>query len=179
MITRKRRSTEYVSPTCPPGWAWLLAGILIGIFISFLFYLREIAPQSLPPENALLPPPTENVSSVDNKSEPTDFILFDDSEKPTAKDENKGAIIDSNPNTPITTPGRYLLQVGSFQKEQGAEGLKAYLNSLDVPAFIKKKILNGKWWYIVQIGPFSDLNKLNQIRHILAANNVRVLLRKF
>lgn len=37
MAIQKRRNqrSEYVSSTCPPGWAWLLAGIIIGMFISF------------------------------------------------------------------------------------------------------------------------------------------------
>jgi len=32
---------------CPPGWAWLLAGVLIGVFGSFLYYVTQIAPNPL------------------------------------------------------------------------------------------------------------------------------------
>jgi len=65
---RRKQSSDYVSPTCPPGWAWLLAGILIGAFISFLVYLREIAPR-LPPQAAVVAsqpsqPSTENTTAA-------------------------------------------------------------------------------------------------------------------
>jgi cell division protein FtsN len=45
-VARRTLRREPIVPTasCPPGWAWLFAGIFIGIFVSFLFYLREIAP---------------------------------------------------------------------------------------------------------------------------------------
>ncbi len=175
---RHAQSTEYVSPTCPPGWAWLLAGILIGVFISFLFYLREIAPQSLPPESALSPP-TESVPAASSRPESVDFTLFSDLENPKDND-NEDTVVESNSDLPITIQGRYLLQVGSFRNEPEAEGLKNYLNSLGVPAVIKKTALTEKGrWYRVQIGPFTDLDELNQTRSLLAANNIPALLRKF
>lgn len=45
-MARRTLRREPIVPTasCPPGWSWLFAGIFIGIFVSFLFYLREIAP---------------------------------------------------------------------------------------------------------------------------------------
>jgi len=172
---RRTRDADYVSPTCPPGWAWLLAGILIGMFVSFLFYLREVAPNSLPPENALVPPATENIPSTD-KPPPTDFTFFDDLKKPGGGTSTQTP----NPNQPITVPGRYLLQVGAFRNETEADGLKTYLNSLNILATVNKTTLSDKGrWYRVEVGPFTDLDKLNQTRARLATNNIQAIVRKF
>jgi cell division septation protein DedD len=171
---RRARRSDYVSPTCPPGWAWLLAGILIGIFISFLFYLREIAPHMSPKDNAPVPPLTENRTTMSSE-EPFDLnegFKFE----PTLSTERKTP----NLNFPITVPGRYLLQVGSFQNEQSAKGLKAHLASLGIPAHIEKTMLNetGRW-HRVQVGPFTELDKLNQTHALLADHNISVIARKF
>jgi len=55
-----RRSSEREAAACPSTWLWLLAGILIGIFLSFLMYLRAWVPQipepPATPAQALVPP---------------------------------------------------------------------------------------------------------------------------
>ena len=43
--TTSSRTSEPAA--CPPGWAWLLAGVLIGVFGSFLYYVTQIAPEDL------------------------------------------------------------------------------------------------------------------------------------
>jgi cell division protein FtsN len=179
---RRNRRSEYISPTCPPGWAWLLAGILIGMFISFLIYLREFAPQNLPPESAQVTNPSiTNTKENDPVTPPLEF--YEKLPKPETpntagtKGEEKQA---SQPELPITAPGRYLLQVGSFQDELSAKGLKGYLVSIGIPAHIEITGLSetGRW-YRVQVGPFTDLDKLNQTRSLLAKNNITAILRKF
>jgi cell division protein FtsN len=182
---RKRTNSDYISPTCPPGWAWLLAGILIGVFISFLVYLREIAPRTLPPETALVTSqPLSKESATDPNAQPNPsadlqfYDLLPDSKVnvPPTEESTKPAS-----EFPITVPGRYLLQVGSYQNEQEAEGLKNYLvNSLGIPARIEKTNLSESGrWYRVQIGPSDDLDTLNKIGAKLDENQIPVLVRKF
>ena len=176
---RRARRSNYVSPTCPPGWAWLLAGILIGVFISFLVYLREVAPQMSRADNTpALPSSTESQPTTLNK-EPFNINsvepLFEFDKTPP-----KAEVDISEQDFPITVPGRYLLQVGSFQNEQSANGLKAHLSQLGIPAYIEKTTLNetGRW-HRVQVGPFTDLDKLNQTQALLAENHISVIARKF
>jgi cell division protein FtsN len=177
---RRGRGAEYVSPSCPPGWAWLLAGIVIGMFISFLIYLREIAPHTVPTSTVA----SENVGES-NPNIPQNFEFYDalpNSEvkvPETAENSSQGEALPQT-DLPITVPGRYLLQVGSFRNEQEAEGLKNYIISLGVQAKIEKTTLTeaGRW-YRVQVGPFTDLDQLNKTRTLLAENNIPVILRKF
>ncbi|MDM8559568.1 SPOR domain-containing protein [Candidatus Parabeggiatoa sp. HSG14] len=191
MAMRKRhtRNPDYVSPTCPPGWAWLLAGIVIGMFISFLIYLREIAPYTLPSDNAQTPLVVEKTvpTSTVKPSEPVDRFQFYDilpnTEVEILPETGKSTNLadpSSQADLPIQNPGRYLLRVGSFENEQQAEGLKNHLTSLGITAQIEKTPLSDTGrWYRVQVGPFTDLNKLNETRAKLAANNIRAILLKF
>jgi cell division protein FtsN len=186
MTTRNRRNrnSNYVHPTCPPGWAWLLAGILIGVFISFLIYLREIAPHSLPEENtATVSPLAPNLTTSAEQSSGDDdhskvFTIYDPKGETTSSGLTKPSPESiAQTDLPITIPGRYLLQVGSFRNEQEANGLKAHLASLGIPARIEKTTLNDRGrWHRVQVGPFSDLDKLNQTRSLLAENNLSFIL---
>lgn len=186
-----RRTDNYVSPSCPPGWAWLLAGIMIGMFISFLIYLREIAPHDVvPPETgvATVTTPNETAPIPPSEAASAPFEIYDplmtkpkEAEKtpPTAPPLSSGETLPSS-DLPITVPGRYLLQVGSFRDEREAEGLKTHLASLGIPARIESTMLNQNGrWYRVQVGPFTDLDKLNQIRAQLAANSLAFILLKF
>lgn len=188
MATRNRRArrSDYVSPTCPPGWAWLLAGILIGVFISFLVYLREIAPQMSREDNTLaLPSATESQSTTPNKEPftPDSAVpIFEFDQTPPLADQipPKAEVNLLEQDFPITVPGRYLLQVGSFQNEQAANGLKAHLSQLGITAHIEKTMLteSGRW-HRVQVGPFTDLDRLNQTQALLIKNHISVIARKF
>jgi cell division protein FtsN len=180
---RKRTNSDYVSPSCPPGWAWLLAGILIGVFISFLVYLREIAPRSLPPETALVtsqPLTTETTQDGQSSKPSLDLQFYDLLPDSKVNVPSTQESTQSESEFPITVSGRYLLQVGSYQNEQEAEGLKNYLvNSLGIPAQIEKTNLSSGRWYRVQIGPSDDLETLNKIGAKLDENKIPVLVRKF
>jgi len=191
MIGRNRRNkkaegenkNKYISPTCPPGWAWLLAGVMIGMFISFLIYLREIAPYNLPPEdntvkNSYL---NENMlaegQSADMPLPKFEFMLPEDDETPPATSTGEQT---PDADLPITIPGRYLLQVGSFRNEHEAEGLKGHLTTLGISANIQATNLTDKGkWYRVQVGPFTDLDQLNKMRSLLAENSLGFILLKY
>ena len=181
-MTNKRLRSNYDSAGCPPGWAWLLAGIIIGIFISFLVYLREFAPHNLPPEQAQIVPVTTPVAvnkDLPPKEKGSDrFDFYDilpghEIKIPSNKDDEEKPL-------EVTIKGRYLLQVGLFQKKKEAEGLKNYLLSLGMPTNIAPAPFSvNKSGYRVQVGPFSNLKKLNNIRSLLASNNISAILLKF
>ncbi|MCK5876348.1 MAG: SPOR domain-containing protein [Candidatus Marithrix sp.] len=171
------RSNYDDSTSCPPGWAWLLAGIIIGIFISFLIYLQELAPHSLPPEHAQVVPVTDSSSPV-KTSERFDFydILPGHEIKIPAK--NSG---DKNEERPleITVKGEYLLQVGLFKRKSEAKSLKKYLFSLGIQTdVVQAPFSSTEYGYRVQVGPFSELKNLNQTRALLTENNISSILLK-
>ncbi|OUD14224.1 SPOR domain-containing protein [Thioflexithrix psekupsensis] len=82
---------------------------------------------------------------------------------------------------PITTPGTYLLQVGSFRDVREAEGLKSYLASLGITSHIERATLSNSHdvWHRVRLGPFNDLNRLNDIRARLTQHQVTAIVVQF
>ncbi len=65
-MARSHRGSAEVPTACPAAWLWLLAGIFIGIFMSFLFYLKQLAP--LPPPVASTPPAPPLEAAVATKN---------------------------------------------------------------------------------------------------------------
>jgi hypothetical protein len=204
-IRRKRVADDenkYITPSCPPGWAWLLAGIMIGIFISFLVYLREIAPHSLPSggNTANAPYVNDNMQAANSGgSKPsTDFKFYDvlpntgggksggtpkpstDAAAPTEPTETETSPSEAEVDQPVTTAGRYLLRVVSYRDERMAEGLKGHLATLGITAQVEATPLTADGrWYRVQVGPFTDLDKLNKTRALLKKNSLDFELVKF
>jgi len=145
--------------SCPARWVWLLAGIAIGMFVSFLFYIQVLTPSTSIQNTAHSPAQEETVASGDVKK----------TEEASQPDESE-----------ITEAGRYLLQVGSYRDEDAADGMKGYLVSLGIEAKVEQTTLGeGGRWYRVQVGPLSDLNKLKEIRAKLAENKIEANIRQF
>jgi len=204
MVARRRRRVVRREPSsaCPPGWTWLLAGMVIGFFLAFLFYLQEIGPQI---EEATEQPDTERTvaeaPSTQTTTEAPRFEFYDmlpQAEVPTTQPPPTRAAAyqptepeaPTTPNPPeistkpspeealaVTTPGRYVLQVGSFRAREEAEGLKNHLMNLGISAHVKAASTNGSdQWYRVQVGPFEQLEALNQTRRQLADNNIAAIV---
>ncbi|MCK5662681.1 MAG: SPOR domain-containing protein [Thiotrichaceae bacterium] len=140
-----------VSPICPPKWVWLLAGFAIGMFTSFLIFLKMA-----PLEVAQIQPSNENTAAKLVTAAP----LFEDLLPASEKTPNK--------------PTQYILQVGSFRDQQQADGLKTYLESLDISAKIEKIGI----WYQVQVGPFTKMEQVNKTQDLLSENNIDVILQE-
>lgn len=205
----KRRPTPPAKPviTCSPAWAWFFAGIIIGIIISFVFYLHEIAPNHLP-----IPPESTVVTSLNTTTQTENLIKLSEQAntqpsttiQPTEKNNqfefydvlpNGGAtkktplmlpeessdpseVIDS---APIQVPGTYLLQIGSFRDARGAEELQTYLATLNIRTYVQQATVkenNGGnvLWHRVMAGPFTDLTLLNQVRNVLATQNLNAIV---
>ena len=71
----------------------------------------------------------------------------------------------------------YILQVGSFKKFKSADALKARLAFSGLSAYIQKKDIIGMGVsFRVFVGPFKDKEKLDEIKTILAANDVNSVI---
>ena len=165
-----------------PGWIWLLAGLLIGLFVAMLVYIKDNSTGKL----AI----TETVSKVFQgkasnetrgvkKNNPTTPPEPPSSNKPkfdfyTILPELEVAIpeqelINTNKNPPTNTVAQqYMLQAGSFKKFEEADKLKARLALEGIVANIQKvKINPTDTWHRVRIGPLNNVKSLNQTRRRL------------
>jgi cell division protein FtsN len=73
---------------------------------------------------------------------------------------------------PMETPGTYILQVGSFRSSNEADSLKAELALLGIVSNVQAVAVDGKSWHRVRIGPYRELDRLNQIRRTLRENKI-------
>lgn len=67
----------------------------------------------------------------------------------------------------------YVLQVGSFQKMEMADRVKAKLALMGISADIQRVVINGQdVFHRVRVGPYKDAQKLEQVKTNLINNNM-------
>ncbi len=171
-----------------PGWVWLTTGLLVGLFVAFLVYLRDHypvmppagstnSPAAAPAERAPAPPEPQDAIPPVPKTRYDFYTILPEMEVAIPEDELAG---DSGQGVPrIRKPGTYVLQAGAFHKYEEADRMKASLALLGVEASIQTVTIDGKeTWHRVRIGPYSELGKLNRIRARLQQNDIEVILLK-
>jgi cell division protein FtsN len=169
-----------------PGWAWLLVGLAIGLFVAFLIYLR--GHQGKEGLTAVASPsverqaPTPKAEPEDKKSAPKPrfefYTILPEMEVPVATKPlpRRG---DKEGKHAEEATGRYLLQVASFKSHQEADRLKASLALLGMEARIQTVSIDGEQtWHRVRLGPFSSLAEANEVRRRLNANDLDAVILK-
>lgn len=165
-----------------PGWLWMLAGLLIGLFVALLVYIKDNSSGKL----AI----TDTVSKVfqTNKQTEARGVKKDTSTPPPAPADNskpkfdfytilpelevaipEQELISSTKNVGTSKPTeKYILQAGSFKQFEEADKLKARLALQGIEANIQKvKINDTDTWHRVRIGPLNNIKALNQTRRRL------------
>ncbi len=193
------------APKSAPGWVWFLGGVLTGLFVAGLVYLRENRdPSELGQVATANPRPATRAAEKPDQTKPDtpkprfDFynllpemevVVPDPEPEPVAKARKPTRVPDkaparavaaAKPRAPVTRSGdSYLLQVGSFRKRSEADRLRARLALLGVEARIQRVSIDGRdAWHRVRVGPFSDLGKANDVRARLKANQIAAIVMK-
>jgi cell division protein FtsN len=167
-----------------PGWIWLSAGLIIGLFVALLVYIKDNSSGKLAitetvakvfqprdqdeargvKENKTTPPPPPETKQIENKKPKFDFY--------TILPELEVAIPEQDlvneKSTPNKASEQFMLQAGSFKKFEEADKLKARLALEGIVADIQTvKVNDSDTWHRVRIGPLHDLTSLNQTRRRL------------
>ena len=173
--TARKKASRRTKPI--PGWAWLLAGLAIGLSIALYTSLKDRAKQPAPP-TAGAPPAqskTDNNKADDKKSTKPKFdfyTILPEMEVIVPDTRNKAGQAAS-----VDRPSTYFLQVGSFRNYGDADNLKAQLALLGVESKIEEvSANNNETWHRVRVGPYQDLRELNKIRTRLLNNNISAIL---
>jgi cell division protein FtsN len=177
---RKKSSPRRSKPV--PGWAWLLAGLAIGLSIAYFASMKNRAKQPPAPAVSAAPPAaskpehtTADSKKGDKKSAKPRFDFY------TILPEMEVVVPDARnkagQSMPIDKPGTYILQVASFHTYAEADNLKARLALLGVESKIESVTVNNTdTWHRVRVGPYQDLRELNKIRTRLLNNNISAIL---
>jgi cell division protein FtsN len=197
-MTAKRRQTNYRRNTRKtrsagiPAWFWLLGGILIGLGAAVALMLKGYLPelkQHLPSVDATPPGQTEAALVEDDakraekpKKPRYDFFTVLPEMEVVVPDQELSRKADKPeaPRDSVTGDAvdRYILQVGSFRNPADAEQMKARLALLGSVATVQTVTVNGQTWHRVRIGPFEGARKADEIRRMLADNQIDTLVMK-
>ncbi|WP_455380727.1 SPOR domain-containing protein [Acidihalobacter prosperus] len=186
----RRRSSRKAST---PGWAWLSLGLAIGLFAGFLFYLsyrpatshHNVLKQF---EFASQQAKHQEGTHAQKRGKPKfDFYTLlpklrvqvpkPSVQQATRSHGKKPAASHVSPQK-VTSPGKYLLQVASFGTQGQANVLKAKLAFQGIVASVAPTKVKHYTWYRVQVGPFNNLHRLNQMIDKLAKQHLKPLVIK-
>jgi cell division protein FtsN len=125
------------------------------------------------------PEPRPSASAADSEEAPKSFDFYD--RLPNfevvvpEKDREVSRERDSSPAT-ITRPGVYVLQAGSYRKQEEADRIAAQLKKQGIDANVQRVAVDDDVWHRVRIGPISDLTELNRLRTRLRGADLDAML---
>lgn len=167
-----------------PGWVWLAAGVLLGLALSVFVLWRQgfDAGSLLPRPNPAATAPRsseEPVAQGRDRAEPRkpryDFYTLLPEKEAVIPQAQIDAEAASNKATPPPPGERFVLQAGAFRDAGDADGLKAQLALLGLEPRVQAVVIEGVTWHRVRLGPYQDLQKLDQARRQLAQNNIEAI----
>lgn len=179
-----------------PGWAWMLGGLAIGLFVAFLVYLNNnIHPSKKTnlvqafketmhdardvrkdKDKAPPPPPKAEPKTAEKPKPSFDFYTILP-ELEVAVPEQELAAKSQKP-TAADDKSEYILQAGSFRDFKQADQLKAKLALQGIDANIQSVQVNQDTWHRVRIGPIHKMATLTATLKRLKEQNISVIIVK-
>lgn len=155
------------------GWRWYGAGVLTGVFLSFLLYLGTLPPGDAPISGT---EQAQVATKTDAPPKPR-FDFYTMLSEETQEEEAPRA--ETARPTANTAPSEYyLLQTGSFRQREDADRRRAELLLLGLePSVEESKGENGRW-FRVYLGPFQTRSAMSKARSLTAGQNIDTLLLK-
>jgi cell division protein FtsN len=155
------------------GWQLYIAGLLSGVFLSFLLYLGTLPPTG---DGAMAPTAQAQTPAKSEPPKPRfDFYTL----LPEQSVERTAAVPADTATPQSAKPAEYyLLQAGSFKQREDADRRRAELLLLGLEPNIEETNGDNGRWYRVYLGPFQSRSKLNKARSLTAAQNIDTLLLK-
>jgi len=166
------------SQSSSKGLRLYIAGILTGVFLSFIGYL------------ATLPNPTGLTTASGTPAQPEIVVPKPRFEFPTRLreetveelQEGQGTIEPAmdvrRPPAATELAEPYLLQAGSFRQRDDAERRRAELLLLGLEPVIEEIGGNNGVWFRVYLGPFESRDLMTRARALTANQDIETLLLK-
>lgn len=163
-----------------PAWIWMLAGILVGLGIAGVVFLKGWAPKLRGEQPAPAPVTAkapELAPAAENKPKYDFYSVLPEMEVVVPEEEIKSSATQAAvlPADASGNPQRFVLQAGSFRSNADAEALKARLALMGLRAQITPVTVNGTDFFRVRVGPFADLRELDTARQTLQTNNISAI----
>lgn len=153
-----------------PAWAWLLAGVALGILLGGAVIWRERVREPSPAPAVSAPP--EPVSAPAERRPRYDFYTILPEQAVVVPAEELAPTVTGASAETASAGGAVILQVGSFREGRDAEALKARLALLGQVAHVTPAAIDGATWYRVRIGPIADAHEAEAIRRRLREHGI-------
>lgn len=159
----------------------LLSGIVLGLFIALMvgLYLQERRAMSSTHDDVRdtrsdpVNQPSPTPPAAESKYEFYGALPATEVVVPKNEGIPSDSLIVQDDLPAGSSGGRYNIQAGSFTRADGAEEQKARLAMLGFEADIKStKLHDGRVVYRVLLGPFDDLESVNQVRTRLLSDKI-------
>jgi len=152
-------------------WVWAFLFLLLLSFVAFILFLdQKIVSSGAGISREQAESGSENKPTIDFYS-----VLPQREVEIPISEEDRAAI--ENPSINKEAVDQSILQVGSFQSADEADGLKAQLAFLGLEARIKSAVVNDETWHRVQLGPFASETSLSRAKNLLIENKIKYMQR--
>lgn len=154
------------------GLRWYLAGLVSGMFASFLLYLGTLPPAGGPQQASA---PAETAAADEQPKPRFDFYTM----LPEQSIEDEVAVQQPRTTVETATGGEYyLLQAGSFRQQEDADRRRAELLLLGLEPTIRESTGDNGRWFRVYLGPFQTRAAMSRARSLTAGQNIDTLVLK-
>ena len=169
--TKKKSGSTRKSGSPIRGGQWFGAGLLTGVFFSFIVYLG-----SLPPDMQSGVPANQETAAANNEPPKPRFDFYTLLPEPTLGVEIDPAQVATSRVSQSSE--FFLLQAGSFKQKEDADRRRAQLLLLGLEPSIEETNGDNGRWYRVYLGPFQSKSRLSKARSLTAAQDIDTLLLK-
>ncbi|MGM0954016.1 MAG: SPOR domain-containing protein [Pseudomonadota bacterium] len=164
---------------------WILSLAVVGCFVGFIVYLNTLP-------GGEEPSASKPASSRQQVTEPPEPVRPAPESNTANQEKQKFRFYDMLPESEVVTPEineytpgpniqdfDYIVQAGSFRKQQDAERLRAEIAFQGLRAHVQTvEQDNGSMWYRVNAGPFKSRSKMNSAVDKLVSIDIQPLVRK-
>lgn len=155
------------------GLRWYGAGVITGVFLSFLLYLGTLPPAGPTGDSAA--EPAVQASTEEPPKPRFDFYTM----LPEQSIEDEVPAPEPGNPAQVARPSEYyLLQAGSFRQREDADRRRAELLLLGLEPTIRESTGDNGRWFRVYLGPFETRSKMSRARSLTAAQNIDTLVLK-
>jgi len=152
-------------------WVWAFLFLMLLSFVAFILFLdQKIVSSGAGNSREQAESGSENKPTIDFYS-----VLPQREVEIPISEEDRAAI--ENPSINKEAVDQSILQVGSFQSTDEADGLKAQLAFLGLEAKVKAAVVNDETWHRVQLGPFASETSLSRAKNLLIENKIEYMQR--
>ena len=167
--TNTRKTDKPADKPRLPSWIWFISGVIVTLFVQFLFHLTQVDTSDLPNDSA------------EQKSAPVETKQAPAKQRPkiefyTTLKNREVKVSDDVVKKREQESYNFALQAGAFKQRKDAEQQRAEIILMGLDASIEShENKSGTLYHRIIVGPFTSRSALASARNKLIANNINSL----